>query len=118
MKLARDHRAEPLEIFDGLDPELLPFDPGTIGFDGYETIDLLRAADERYAADVALALGIDEALELRTLNKSSNTWYRIRGDVAISRSSTGGDALVILYTIFEAQPMRYHAYLHAVLHEN
>ncbi len=120
LRLLGDYRGNPAELFDGFEPDQLPFNPDAFGITGYETVDLVKSAlsapppgsSEKELLDTICS---SVSPRVQVWNKSAGCIESRSGYYAFSASQSDSGRLAILYSFFEVSPMRYHAYLHAIL---
>lgn len=117
--LLHDFRKQPRELFDGFEPAMLTFHPASLDLGDYEPVDLVASCsahpEQTLTPEIQRELQLVAPPRIQVFDKSSSRYMSVLGDYAITRSSSHADYLVILFSFFEVSPMRYHAYVHAVL---
>jgi len=121
-RIIKNFEENPIEIFDGFEPEHLFLTPEVCGLDrNYQKIDLLDEINKKYQEDeVGLKYKrIYDELPTRVMafNKSIGRNESVHGYFAIMGDSQAGKQAIILFSYFEVSPLRYHAYIHLILEE-
>jgi hypothetical protein len=121
-RIIKNFKENPIEIFDGFEPENLFLAPEVCGLDtSYQKIDLVDEMDKKYEEDeVGLEYKrIYDELPTRVMafNKSTGRNESIHGYFAIMRNSLAGKPAIILFSFFEVSALRYHAYIHFIFEE-
>ena len=116
--LVRDFRNQPHELFDGLEPAELVFQPASLGLSEYQPVDLVAACSERpdRKLPAAVQCELESVVPSRVVafDKSASRQESLLGYYAIANSSSHRDRLIILFSFFEVSPGRFHAYLHGI----
>jgi hypothetical protein len=107
----------PIELFDGFEPEELWFDPKDYGYSSFERIDLIKELGKKYKSSndyKKYRPFYDEfSNRVSAKNKSSGKEELKDGYFAVLKEKESDQPqIVILFSFFEVSPMRYHAYLH------
>jgi hypothetical protein len=122
LTLLRDFRQSPAELFDGIEPSTLLFQPAKFGFQDYQTVDLVAACtkhpEQFLSPDLQKNLQLLAPPRVHAFNKSSSRLESLLGYYAITNSLIRAERLIILFSFFEVSPARYHAYLHVLLKIN
>lgn len=121
-QLVSDFSQEPIEVFDGFDPDTLILSPSACGLSRkFRRVDLLREIQRKYLKDQLgqMYKGLYESIPTQVVvyNKSSLEKESLDGYLAVIPSITGDEKRIVLFSFFEVSPLRYHCYIHKVYSE-
>jgi hypothetical protein len=117
--LVHDYGDQPVEIFDGFEPDHLFLSPQQLGWpEDCPSVDLIAEISNRYRKDP-----VGERYRLlyeriphrvAALDKSSAKKVLIDAYLAIISPANDGAGKVILFSFFEVSPLHYNGYIHQV----
>lgn len=116
-----DFGSSPLEVFDGVEPNQIICDPGTLGHPEFSKVNLLGpqlSPECDLPADTLADLSALLPARVLAFDKSSNRMESHIGYFAVAESLNSSERLWIFYSFFEVSPGRYHGYLHALIRQN
>ncbi len=121
-RIIKNFKDNPIEIFDGFEPDHLSLTPEMCRLNkNYQKIDLLAEIKRKYqdGEEGQKYKLLYDALPTRVMafNKSTGKSESVHGYFGIMENRQTEKPAVILFTFFEVSPLRYHAYLHRILEE-
>ena len=118
-RLAHDYGNQPMEIFDGFEPDHLLLSPRRLGWpEDCPAVDLIAEISTKYRKDSAgerYRLLYEQIPHVvMALNKSSNKVGPVNAYLAVVPQSNGSTDRIIVFSFSEVSPLRYHCYIHKV----
>lgn len=121
-RIIKNYKDNPIEIFDGFEPEHLFLTPEVCGLErSYQKTDLLneieRIDQEGVVGRRYKRLYDELPTRVMAFNKSMGKNESLHGYFAIMENCQTGKPAIVLFTFFEVSPLRYHAYIHRIFEE-
>ena len=121
-RLVHDYSDQPLEIFDGFEPDHLFLSPQWLGLqEDCLSVDLIAEISKKYRRDQVgeRYRQLYERIPSVVLasDKSSNKRERVSAYLAVIPQTNVCAGRLILFSFFEVSPLRYHCFIHKVYDE-
>jgi hypothetical protein len=116
-RLIHDYGDQPVELFDGFEPDHLFLSPQPLGWpEDFAAVDLIKEISNTYRKD---SVGERYRLlyeqiphEVMALDKSSNKKILIDAYLAVIPSSSEHPEQLIVFSLFEVSLLHYNGYIH------